>query len=167
MRARFVLISSAVSSLWRRSHSVLLTYAFALVVAACASRQPVNVAGGVFFNELCPRAHAIYTVPAGKLLIIEDASASAFDSASASTLGNPGIVANIPVQMALRTNPSGTIPMGSADHIIVSGVGLPISGGRTVKAYAAPGTDILFLLGLCTVPVNTNVHFSGMLVDYP
>jgi hypothetical protein len=140
---------------------------FALILAACASTQPVNVAGGVFFNQSCAQAHKIYTVPTGKLLIIEDASASAVDSASASTPNNPGIVPNVPVLMALRTNPSGIVPMGSADHVIVAGVGLPIAGGRTVKGYAAPGTDVLFLLGGCTVPVNTNVHFSGELVSYP
>ncbi len=133
----------------------------------CSSIQPVNVAGGVFFNELCAQAHAIYTVPAGKLLIIEDASAQAVNSATASILGNPGIVDSVPVNLSLRTNPTGTITFGSADHVIVGGVGLPIAGGRKVKAYAAPGTEVLFLLGGCTVKVNTNVHFSGHLVDFP
>lgn len=140
---------------------------FLALIASCAPVEPVNVAGGVFFNQSCAQAHAIYTVPAGKLLIIEDASASAFNAATASIPNNPGIVPGVPVLMALRTNPTGTIPFGSADHIIVSGVGLPIAGGRRVKAYAAPGTQVLFLLGGCTVTVNTNVYFAGRLVDYP
>ena len=132
-----------------------------------ADAQPVNVAAGVFFNQSCAQAHSIYTVPQGKLLVIEDASALAVSSASASSPGDPGIVPNVPVVMALRTNPTGTIPIGSADHVIVGGVGLPISGGRTVKGYAAPETNVLFLLQFCTVPVNANVYFSGYLVDYP
>jgi hypothetical protein len=89
------------------------------------------------------------------VLIIEDASAQAVDSASASTPGNPGIVPNVTVKMSLRTNPSGTVPFGSADHMIVAGIHLPISGGRKPKGYAAPGTQVLFLVGRCTVPVNT------------
>ena len=100
-----------------------------------------------------------FTVPARNLLIIEDASASAVDFASASTPNNPGIVSNVPVLMVLRTDPSGVVSMGSADHVIVAGVGLPTAGGRTVKGYAAPGTDVLFVVGGCTVPVNTNVYF--------
>jgi len=138
----------------------------AVLLGACGSIRPVNVHGGVFFNEACPQAHAIYTVPAGKLLIIEDASAHAVNSATASTPGNPGIVAGIPIGMSLRTNPTGSIPFGSADHVIVSGVGLPIGGGRTVTGYAAPETQVLFLLGGCTVTVNTDVYFSGRLVDF-
>jgi hypothetical protein len=134
---------------------------------ATAPLEPVNVAGGVFFNQPAPQAHAIYTVPAGKLLIIEDASAYAANSATASIPGNSGIVDDVPVQLSLRTNPTGTINFGSADHLIVSQVGLPAGGGRRVKAYAAPGTQVLFLVGGATVNVNTTVHFSGRLVDFP
>ena len=140
----------------------------AMVLTACStSLRPVNVAGGVFFNETCAQAHPIYTVPAGKLLIINDASAYAVNASTASQPGNPGIVPDVPVIMALRTNPTGTIPFGSADHVIVAGVGLPIGGGRTVKGYAAPQTQVLFLIGGCTVTVNSQVWFSGHLVDYP
>lgn len=146
---------------------VLVLGAAGILVGACSSIQPVNVAGGVFFNQSCPQAHAIYTVPPGKLLIIEDASARAVNAATASIPGNPGIVAGIPVTLALRTNPTGTIAFGSADHMIVEGVGLPIGGGRVMKGYAAPGTQVLFLLGGCIVDVNTVVHFSGRLVDFP
>lgn len=138
-----------------------------VILVGCNSIEPVNVNGGVFFNQTCPRVHIIYTVPKGKLLIIEDASAQAVNSATAAISGNPGIVDDVPVNLSLRTNPTGTINFGSADHNIVSGVGLPIAGGRTMKAYAAPETDILFLIGGCTVNVNTNVWFSGQLVDYP
>ncbi len=141
--------------------------AFLALLASCTSVDPVNVAGGVFFDQSCAQAHAIYTVPAGKLLIIEDASAAAVNSATAAIPGNPGIVPDVPVRMSLRTNPTGTIPFGSADHVIVNGVGLPIGGGRTMKGYAAPGTQVLFLIGGCTVDVNVNVYFSGQLVDFP
>lgn len=148
--------------------SFLVLGATLLLFGGCSnSIEPVNVNGGVFFNQSCPRAHAIYTVPQGKLLIIEDASARAVNSATASIPGNPGIVDSVPVNLSLRTNPTGIIDIGSADHIIVHGVGLPIGGGRTMKAYAAPGTEVLFLLGGCNVDVNTTVHFSGKLVDYP
>lgn len=136
-------------------------------MGACASIQPVNVAGGVFFNQSCPQAHPIYTVPQGKLLIIEDASARAVNASTASIPGNPGIVANVPVTLALRTNPTGTIAFGSADHVIVESVGLPSGGGRVIQGYAAPGTQVLFLLGGCTVDVNTVVYFSGRLVNFP
>ncbi len=146
---------------------VLLSGVFIIVLGGCGSIKPVNVHGGVFFNESCAQAHAIYTVQAWKLLIIEDASAQAVNSATASIPGNPGIVDNVPVTLSLRTNPTGTIEFGSADHVIVSGIGLPIGGGRTMKAYAAPGTEVLFLIGGCTVNVNTNVYFSGRLVDFP
>ena len=122
---------------------------------------------GVFFNEPCASTHAIYTVPAGKLLIIEDASAQAVNAETASTPGATGVVEGIPIHLALRTNPTGTIDFGSADHVIVHRVGLPAAGGRQVRAYAAPGTQVLFLIGNCTVPVNTTVHFAGQLVDYP
>ena len=146
----------------------LVLGAASLFFAGCGnSIEPVNVNGGVFFDQSCPRAHAIYTVPQGKLLIIEEASARAVNSATASIPGNPGIVDSVPVNLSLRTNPTGTIDMGSADHIIVHGVGLPRGGGRTMKAYAAPGTEVLFLLGGCNVEVNTTVYFSGKLVDYP
>jgi hypothetical protein len=89
------------------------------------------------------------------------------DSATASQPGNPGIVDGIHVTLSLRTNPTGTIPIGSADHVIVSTVGLPAGGGRKVKGYAAPGTQVLFLLGGATVNVNMTVYFSGRLVDDP
>ena len=140
-----------------------------VIVAGCHHHrpQPVNVAGGVFFNQLCPRAQPIYTVPAGKLLILEDASATAADAASASTPGATGIVNDVPLTLTLRTNPTGTIPFGSADHVIVSRVGLPVAGGRPVRGYAAPGTQILFLMGGCTVAVNTSVYLSGQLIPYP
>ncbi|MGB7158517.1 MAG: hypothetical protein WBD40_10660 [Tepidisphaeraceae bacterium] len=134
---------------------------------ATAPLEPVNVAGGVFFNQMGGQAHAIYTVPAGKLLIIDDASAHASNSSTASTVGNPGVVKDMPVEMSLRTNPSGIESMGSADHVIVSEIGLPAGGGRRVRAYAAPGTQVLFLIGGNTVTVNATVHFAGRLVDYP
>jgi len=138
--------------------------------ASCAQGDPidpVNVAAGVFFDQSCPKAHAIYTVPEGKLLIIEDASAAAVDAATASLPNNPGVVPGVPLRLALRTNPTGTIPMGSADHVIVNGVGLPIGDGRSMTAYAAPGTQVLFLIGGCTVDINVNVWFAGRLVDFP
>ncbi len=74
---------------------------------------------------------------------------------------------NSPIHLSIRTNPTGTIPMGTADHTIVFQVGLPAGGGRTVRAYGAPSTDVLFLIGGCTVPVNASVWFSGRLVDFP
>jgi hypothetical protein len=138
------------------------------LVAGCTTVDPpVNVAAGVFFNQLCAQSHVVYQVPAGKLLIIEDASAEAFDSATASEPGNPGIVDGVFTALSLRTNPTGTVPFGSADHVIVAGRGLPLAGGRTLRAYAAPGTEVVYQIGGCTVPVNTRVWFAGRLVDFP
>jgi hypothetical protein len=144
-----------------------------VLLAACnpvstgSAIDPINVQAGVFFDQTCAQAHAIYTVPVGKLLVIEDASASAVDAASASDPGNPGILDDVPVRLSIRTNPTGTIAFGSADHIIVNQVGLPAGPGRSMRGYAAPGTEILFLQGGCTVPINTTVYFSGHLVDWP
>jgi hypothetical protein len=137
------------------------------LLGGCTTVDPVNVAGGVFFNQLCAQSHVVYQVPAGKLLIIEDASAEAFDAASASMPGNPGIVDNVFTGLSLRTNPTGTVPFGSADHVIVAGRGLPLAGGRTLQAYAAPGTEVVYQIAGCTVPVNTRVWFSGRLIDFP
>jgi hypothetical protein len=108
----------------------------------------------------------IYQVPADRLLVIDDASAEAFDSATANIPGNPGIVDNVFTVLSLRTNPS-TVNFGSADHVIVAGRGLSLAGGRTVQAYAAPGTEVVYQIGGCTVPVNTRVWFSGRLIDLP
>lgn len=127
--------------------------------------RPVNVQR-VFLNQQSPQAQVIYTVPAGSLLILDDASAEAVDSATASMFGNPGIVPDVPVYIGLRTNPSGTIAFGSADHTIVGGVGLPIRGGRTVHGYAAPETDVLVLLGGSNRTLNMSVSFAGHLVAY-
>ena len=146
---------------------LLMTTALTLSSCTDAPLEPVNVQAGVFFDQSCASSHVIYTVPQGKLLILEDASASAVESATASIPNNPGIVPNVPINLSLRTNPSGTIPIGSADHIIVGNVGLPAAGGRKIKGYAAPGTNILYLIGGCTVDVNTRVNFSGRLVDFP
>ena len=85
-------------------------------------------------------------------------------SATANTPGNPGIVDNVFTELSLRTNPS-TVNFGSADHVIVAGRSL--AGGRTMQAYAAPGTEVVYQLGGCTVPVNTRVWFAGRLIDLP
>ena len=150
-----------------RAWSWIFPAAIILVAGCTTVDPPVNVAAGVFFHQLCAQSHVIYQVPAGKLLVIEDASAEAFDSATASIPGNPGIVDNVFTALSLRTNPSGTVDFGSADHVIVAGRGLPLAGGRTVQAYAAPGTEVVYQIGGCTVPVNTRVWFAGHLIDFP
>ena len=138
------------------------------LVAGCTTvDSPVNVAAGVFFNQLCAQSHVIYQMPAGKLLVIEDASAEAFGSATASIPGNPGIVDNVFSALSLRTDPTGTVEFGSADHMIVAGRGLPLAGGRTLQAYAAPGTAVVYQIGGCTVPVNTRVWFCARLMICP
>jgi hypothetical protein len=153
-----------------KSSSHVTTRSVAMLAAAlgvaCAPLQPVNVRAGTFPSQICAQTHPIYTVPAGKLLIIEDASASAVE-ASASSSDNPAIVANIPVNMYIRTHAARKTDVGSADHIVATGIGLPISGGRTLRAYAGPGTQVLFIVGGCTVPVSAGVSFSGRLVDFP
>lgn len=156
--------------------------AFSLLIAAAANiggapsviaqpgqpPEPINVSPQVFFNQPCPSSHAIYPVPAGKLLVIEDASARAVNAATASDPDNPGILQNVPLHLELRTNPARE-SFGSADHTIVSGIGIPLGGGRTVRAYAAPETDVLFLIGGCSagVSLNVTVSFAGQLLDFP
>ena len=66
--------------------------------------RPVNVQR-VFLSQQSPQAQVIYTVPAGSLLILDDASAEAVDSATASIFGHPDIVPDVPVYIGLRTNP--------------------------------------------------------------
>ena len=126
--------------------------------------RPVNVQR-VFLYQQSPQALVIYTVPAGSLLVLDDASAEVVDSATASMPGHPGIIPDVPVYLGLRTNPSGTVDFGSADHTIVGGIGLPIYGGRRVRGYAAPGTDVLVLLGGSNRTLNFSVSFAGHLVD--
>ena len=118
----------------------------------------------VFLYQQSPQALVIYTVPAGSLLILDDASGEVVDSATASMPGHPGIIPDVPVYLGLRTNPSGTVDFGSADHTVVGGIGLPIFGGRRVRGYAAPGTDVLVLLGGSNRTLNFSISFAGHLV---
>jgi hypothetical protein len=131
-----------------------------------AAESPVNVAAGVFLNELCPQNHVIYQVPADRLLVIEDASAEAFDAATAGDPGAPRIIEGVFTMLSLRTNPN-TVNFGTADHVIAAGRGLPLAGGRTMQAYAAPGTEVVYQIKGCTVPLNTQVWFAGRLIDSP
>ena len=129
--------------------------------------EPVNVTPQVFFNQTCASTHVIYTVPAGKLLVIEDASALAVNAATASDPNNPGILPNVPAHLQLRTNHGGG-SFGSADHTIVSGIGVPLAGGRAMRAYGAPETNVLFMIGGCQfgVTLNATVSFTGHLLDF-
>ena len=108
------------------------------------------------------------TVPAGKLLVIEDASSLAVNAANASDPNNPGILANVPVHLQLRTNHDAGSVVGG-DHTIVSGIGLPTAGGRTMRAYGVPESNVLFMIGGCPsgVTVNATVSFTGHLLDSP
>ena len=36
-----------------------------------------------------------------------------------------------------------------------------------MQAHAAPGTEVVYQIGACTVPVNTRVWFAGRLIDLP
>lgn len=127
--------------------------------------EPIQVAGGAFLNQASPQSHVIYTVPPGKLLIIEDASAGAYDSATASSFSNPGIVANACASLAFST--MAAVDTFFVGHTIVAGVGLPVVGGRTMRVYAAPGTEVKFTIEGCKIPLNVDVSFSGQLVDFP
>lgn len=144
-----------------------------MALTACGAAQPgqaldpINVTPQVFFNQTCASTHVIYTVPAGKLLVIEDASALAVNAPTASDPTNPGILPNVPVNLQLRTNPTGQ-GFGSADHTIVSRVGVPVSGGRTLRGYGAPESNVLFMIGGCPsgVTLNVKVSFTGHLLDF-
>ena len=146
---------------------VLSTLVMATACEAAPPGQaldPVNVSPQVFFNQTCATTHVIYTVPAGKLLVIEDASAMAVDAATAN---DPGILPNVPVHLELRTNHAGE-SFGSGDHTIVSAIGVPLAGGRAMRAYGAPETNVLFMIGGCPlgVTLNATVSFTGHLLDF-
>ncbi|MGH7573307.1 MAG: hypothetical protein ACREMK_15900 [Gemmatimonadota bacterium] len=129
--------------------------------------EPISVSPQVFFNQTCASTHIVYTVPAGKLLVIEDASALAVNAATASDPNDPGILPNVPVHLELRTNhDAGTIVSG--DHTIVGGVGVPIAGGRIMRAYGVPESNVLFMIGGCPsgVTLNATVSFTGHLLDF-
>jgi hypothetical protein len=123
--------------------------------------QPVHVIGGsgAYLNVSCPFTTVIYTVPAGKLLLIEDASASAVSAANPS-----GIDPTIDVQLGLITNIVEGLDIGRS--FIVQSIGVPMGGGRTMRAYAGPETDVHFSVGGCPANVNATVSFSGQLVDF-
>ncbi len=149
---------------------VLSTVALAAACEAAPPGQalePVTVSPQVFFNQTCASTHVIYTVPAGKLLVIEDASALAVDAATASDPSNPGILPNVPVHLELRTNHAGG-SIGSGDHTIVGGIGVPLAGGRAMRGYGAPETNVLFMIGGCPlgVTLNATVSFTGHLLDF-
>jgi hypothetical protein len=130
--------------------------------------EPVNVQSQVVFNASSPTTQPIYTVPDGKMLIIEDASAGAFDSATASNPGGSALVPTTYCELALATNINVFPPLfGPGVHVIAAGVGLPMVGGRRMRGYAAPGSTVFFQISNCFVKVNAIVSFSGRLVDYP
>jgi hypothetical protein len=114
---------------------------------------------GAYLNVSCPFTTVIYTVPAGKLLVIEDASASAVSAANPS-----GIDPTIDVLLGLITNIFEGLDVGSS--FIVQSIGVPAGGGRTMRAYAGPETDVRFSVGGCPANVNATVSFSGQLVDF-
>lgn len=126
-----------------------------------AAIQPVHVIGGsgAYLNVSCPFTAVIYTVPAGKLLVIEDASASAVSAANPS-----GIGPTIDVLLGLITNIFEGLDVGSS--FIIQSIGVPAGGGRTMRAYAGPETDVRFSVGGCPANVNATVSFSGQLVDF-
>lgn len=149
-----------------------LAVSVVVLAAACEAApvqplEPISVSPQVFFNQTCATTHVVYTVPAGKLLVIEDASALAVDTATASDPNNPGILPNVPVHLELRTNHNaGSVVSG--DHTIVSGLGLPIAGGRFMRAYGVPESNVLFMIGGCPfgVTLNAKVSFTGHLLDF-
>ena len=127
--------------------------------------EPVLVSSSNFLDKTCAFRSSIYTVPVGKLLIIDDASATFVDSASASTLGDPGIVDNVVIGVSLDTKLL-TTDLNTTSHIILGQRGLPARGGRRMRAYAGPNTEVFFSIRGCTVSVNGNVSFSGRLIDF-
>lgn len=126
--------------------------------AAAGRLEPVNVTAGAFLFQKCASNKPIYTVPDGKLLIIEDASASAVDSGR-----NNEVIPNKEVELALLV---GGRPFGGADHTIVAGTTLPVAGGRQLTAYAPPNSEVIFVISGCSDPVHASVSFTGRLVRF-
>lgn len=147
-----------------KSSSLLFTCVVLATMAGCTDQlggEPVSVGNSAttFLNRPCPTFTPIYTVPAGKLLIIEDASAGAVSAANPNA-PNPNI--SVHLDLATTTDSSNRV-----DNIIVGGVGVPVDGGRTMKAYAGPGTEVNFIIAGCTSNVNASVRFNGRLINYP
>ena len=95
-------------------------------------------------------------MPDGKLLVIEDASASASDAAQPNVLvEDPG------VRLSLATR----IGVVGARTIIVGGNILPMRSGRTMKTYADENTEVFFTVEGCSNIVSARVSFSGKLLD--
>ena len=149
---------------WGKLPSLISTFIFLATLTGCSDilgGEPISVGNSAttFLNRPCPTFTSIYTVPAGKLLIIDDASAGAVAAA------NPNAPdPNISVHLDLATT---TDTSNRVDNTIVGGVGVPVEGGRTMKAYAGPGTDVNFIIARCTSNVNASVRFNGRLIDFP
>ncbi len=109
----------------------------------------------VFLDVFCASNQALYTVPDGYLLIIEDASGSAVRSSSPDT-----IVDDPNVQLSLRTVNNGTFALTQ----FAWSNQLPMSGGRQVTAYAEPNSEVSLSVAGCSQPVSVSASFSGRLI---
>jgi hypothetical protein len=128
------------------------------VVVEEKASTPVTSGLQVEIGVSCFSRFSIFKVPIDKLLIIEDASASAIPNDQ----NNP-INPNISIQLSLETTVSGK----TTPSIIGGGLGLPNSFGRTMRTYADPDTEVFLGVSSCTEQVNTEVSFTGRLVDIP
>ena len=124
--------------------------------------EPVSDAAGAFLNVNCPYSDEVYTVPDGKLLIIEDASGGMVASANPHAIIPDGGV-NLKLYV---TDSTGTILV----HwyvTVVAGNELPLNGGRPVRLYAGPGEIVKVALAGCSQPVNAEVRFVGQFINVP
>ncbi|HBP90824.1 MAG TPA: hypothetical protein DD706_24420 [Nitrospiraceae bacterium] len=113
---------------WGKSSSLISAFIFLATLTGYTDKLgvvPVSVGNSAttFLNRVCASFTPIYTVPVGKLLIIDDASAGAV-SAAIPNAPDPNI--SVHLDLATTTDTSNRV-----DNLMVGGVGVPVEGGRT------------------------------------
>ena len=116
--------------------------------------QIVTATSSVDFNKSCAYVESVYTVPAGKFLLIEDASGSMVPNAG-------GEVADAGVGVQILATSNGV----RYDAIVAFSDILPMKGGRKLTVYADPETNVFIAFSGCGVNVNTQAWFTGRLFD--
>jgi len=123
--------------------------------------EPVAIQAGSFLNRGCPFSEEIYTVPDGKFLIIEDASAAMILYSGDTVVPDGGVS----VSLYSSNGTTGYV----AKARIVGGNELPLYGGRMVRFYAGPGEIVIVEGEGCNNDhhVNVSVSFVGQLINVP
>ena len=122
-----------------------------------ASIEPVTHGIEIFPGVTCPMTpETVLVVPAGKLLVIEDASVRITDSSNpAAVIAMPGLHAFFVTRITGQ----------NAKVTIIGGNQVPISGGRPMTAYNGGNQAVTFEVEGCTGTVDAELSFWGQLLD--